>query len=390
MEPTNRKTYLILGAGRQGTAAAYDLIHLGNAGRVILADVELTTAEKSAFRVNNLTKTSKASSLQLNVTEIDKVKSAMEGVDGVLSAVPYYFNYDLTRTAIEMGVHYCDLGGNTEVVRSQLALDEDARNTGVSVVPDCGMGPGLISTMGVFVMDYFDQPEEIFIYDAGLPQVPKPPWNYEASFHINGLTNEMDGDAYYIRNGKVTPVPTLTEPEIVFIEPLGELEADVSSGGLSTSAWTFEGKLRTLENKVLRYPGHYEWLRAFKTLGLFQEEPVKVGDQLVSPRALYHTLLEPKIKNDNIRDICVILVVGRGTKNGQPQEVQYDLIDYYDPSTGFTAMERLTGWHCSVMLYLQTHGVVRIGAVPMEIAVNAATFMEEFKQRGFNIQFKVN
>ncbi|NIR66743.1 MAG: hypothetical protein GWN61_20700, partial [candidate division Zixibacteria bacterium] len=202
------------------------------------------------------------------------------------------------------------------------------------------------------MMNYFDEPQEIFIFDAGLPQEPSPPWNYEASFHINGLTNEMDGEAYFIRKGRVTAVPTLTEPEMVVFEPLGELEADVTSGGLSTSAWTFEGKLRTLENKVLRYPGHYEWLRAFKTLGLFREEPIPVGAQMVSPRELYHALLEPQIKNDDIRDICLIRVVGHGKKNKEIQTVHYELVDYYDEETGFTAMERLTGWHCSVMLHL--------------------------------------
>lgn len=390
MENTQReKSYLILGAGRQGTAAAYDLIHLGNARRVIMADIDLETAVHSAERLNRLTNTSVAEPISLDVTAPDEVKSIMTGVDGILSAVPYYFNYDLTLAAIEAGANFCDLGGNTKIVRSQLTLNESARDAGISIVPDCGMGPGLISTMGVYVMDYFDEPEEIYIYDAGLPQDPKPPWNYEASFHINGLTNEMDGEAYFIRDGKVTPIPTLTEPETIIFDPIGELEADVTSGGLSTCAWTFEGKLRILENKVMRFPGHYDWLRAFKTLGLFQEEPIQVGGQMVSPRELYHTLLEPQISNDDIRDICIIRVVGIGMKDGQRQRVQYELIDRYDEQTGFTAMERLTGWHCSVMLYLQTHGQVPPGAVPMEVAVDASTFMEEFIRRGFDVTFQV-
>lgn len=389
MEIETGKTYLILGAGRQGTAAAYNLAHHGNAAKIILADSDLHTAEQSSKRVNHLTRTPITTGIRLDVTDLEYVKAVMADVDGVLSAVPYYFNYSLTQAAIDARVHFCDMGGNTDIARKQLTLDSLAKNAGISIVPDCGMGPGLISSMAVFVMNYYDEPQEIFIYDAGLPQEPTPPWNYEASFHINGLTNEMDGEAYFIRNGKVTAIPTLTEPEMVVFEPLGKLEADVTSGGLSTSAWTFEGKLHTLENKVLRYPGHYEWLRAFKALGLFQEEPIPVGGQMVSPRELYHSLLEPQIKNDDIRDICLIRVVGHGKKNDEIQTVHYELIDYYDEETGFTAMERLTGWHCSVMLHLQVHGQVKPGANPVELAVDAGIFMDEFARRGFDIRFQV-
>ena len=109
----------------------------------------------------------------------------------------------------------------------------------------------------------------MYVYDAGLPQRPIPPWNYQLSFHINGLTNEMDGEAIFIRDGEIVRVPTLSEPEWLDFPVLGRLEADVTSGGTSTAAWTYLGTLQRFENKVLRYSGHFEWLRAFKTLGLF-------------------------------------------------------------------------------------------------------------------------
>ena len=148
-----------------------------------------------------------------------------------------------------------------------------------------------------------------------------------------------------------------------------------TSGGTSTAAWTYLGKLRRFENKVLRYPGHFEWLRAFKTLGLFSEQPVEVDGQPVIPRHLYHTLLEPQLSGDDKRDICVMRAVGKGLRAVEMVTVIVDLVDRYDEVTGFTGMERLTGWHASVMMGFQARGKVEAGARPVELAVPATEFM---------------
>jgi lysine 6-dehydrogenase len=383
--------YLIIGSGRQGTAAAYDLACFGDAARIVLADRDTVIAARSAERVNRLSGTSLAEPLALNVSDQRAVEEAVQGMDVVLSAVPYYFNLPITRAAIAAGAHYCDLGGNTAIAQSQMALGDEALLAGVSLIPDCGMGPGLVNTLGAYVIQLLEQrsaePREVYVYDAGLPQNPVPPWNYQLSFHINGLTNEMDGEAIFIRNGEIVRVPTLSEPEWLEFPGLGRLEADVTSGGTSTAAWTYLGKLQRFENKVLRYPGHFEWLRAFKTLGLFSEQPVEVDGQRVIPRRLYHTLLESQLSGEDKRDVCVMRAVGNGLRSGEEVAVTVDLVDRYDEATGFTAMERLTGWHASVMMGFQAHGRVEAGSRSVELAVPAAEFMEAFKARG--IQFEV-
>ncbi len=387
MPPKPPYYYVILGAGRQGTAAAYDLIRFGEAGRIVMADLNLAAAQKAADRVNSLTGTSIAVVQHLDVTDPSSLLEVLGPVDVAMSAVPYTHNLDITRTAIAAGTHLCDLGGHTDVVLTQLALNEEAIQAGVSVVPDCGMGPGLINTMAAYVVDLLDEPEEIYIYDGGLPQKPTPPWNYQLTFHINGLTNEMDGEAVFLRDGKITRMETLTEPEMIDFPPLGLLEADITSGGASTSPWTFEGRLKRYENRTLRYPGHFEWLRAYKALGLFSEAPIVVNGKMVIPRQVFHTLLEPKITTPKVRDVTVIWVVGKGKKNAHAATVRVDLIDYFDDATGFTAMERLTGWHCAIMMGFQARGMIQPGCAPVETAVDAALFMQEVSKRG--IRFEV-
>jgi lysine 6-dehydrogenase len=379
--------YLILGAGRQGTAAAYDLACFGDPGRVVMADMDAAQAERSASRVNQLVGREIATGQQLDVADVPALKTAMQSFDVALSAVPYRFNLTITQAAIEARTSLCDMGGNTGIVMAQLDLHGQALQAAVSVVPDCGMGPGLINTMAAYAIEQLDKAEEIYIYDAGLPQQPVPPWNYAMTFHINGLTNEMDGQAVFIRNGKVCRVDTLSERETLDFPPLGLLEADITSGGTSTAPWTFEGKLDKYENKVLRYPGHFEWLKAFKTLGLFSEMPIQVGEQEVIPRPVYHALLEPQISASQIEDVCVIRVIGKGWKDGSRRTVTIDLIDYSDPVTGFTAMERLTGWHCAITMAFQARGEIAAGVVPLEIALPAGRVMEEIRRR--NISYTV-
>jgi len=380
--------YVIIGAGRQGTAAAYDLARFGEAESILMADLSLEAARRAVERINHLSGQTIASGTQVDAADRQALVNVLRGADVVLSAVPYSFNVGITRACLEAGVSLNDMGGNTDVVWKQLEMDAEAKAAGVSIVPDCGMGPGLINHMGVYAMELLDEPREVYLYDAGLPQEPLPPWNYRCTFHINGLTNEYDGDATFIRDGKLVKVPTFTELEYIDFPPLGTLEAFVISGSLSTTPYTHLGRLQRYESKVLRYPGHFHTFEAYKRLGLFSEKPIEVDGQTILPRQVYHALLEPQIKAPpGMKDIGIMRAVGVGKKEGRPRKVIVDLSDRYDETTGFTAMERLTGWHCALMMGFQARKAIPPGAHRMEQAVSATDVMQEIRKRG--IQFTV-
>ncbi|MBL8161800.1 MAG: hypothetical protein JNJ61_07420 [Anaerolineae bacterium] len=224
------------------------------------------------------------------------------------------------------------------------------------------------------------------LWDGGLPQNPPEPWGYQCSFHINGLTNEYNGQALVLRGGKVMPVDALTEMEIVAFDGIGSFEAFVTSGGTSTVPYTYEGILQVYENKTMRYPGHYVQFKAFKDLGLFNEEPITVlPGQTVNPRQLYHALLGPKLETGRVIDICLMRAKGTGAKDGSDLSIVIDLIDRYDEATGFTAMERLTGWHAAIMAQFIARREVAPGVWPLEKAIPATRFVDEVRRRGFQI-----
>jgi len=379
--------YLVLGAGRQGTAAAYDLVTFGEADRVTLADQELGIAQAAADRVNDLTARSIADVIALDVRNEQAVREALRDRTVVLSAVPYYFNLPLTYLAIGSGAAWYDLGGNTDIVRQQHALHDDAQRAGVSVVPDCGMGPGLGNTLGVYAMELLDTTDHVYLYDGGLPLEPQPPWNYIASFNIEGLTNEYYDGMTVLRHGELVHIPVFSELEIIDT-PLGPLEAFMVAGGVSTAPWTFKGQLQTYQLKILRYPGTFAQLKAFSDLGLFDLDPVRVDGHDVIPRQVFHALFEPQVRAEVVKDVCLIRARATGTKDGRAAEVTIDLVDRHDPITGFSAMERTTGWHLSIVASMIAHGQVAPGAIPLEIAVRGRPFVAEATRRGFNIEVR--
>ena len=387
-------TYGVLGAGRQGTAAAYDMAYRGEAKRVILADQDLAIAERAARRVNQLVGRPVAEAAQVEVTDLKAVEGVLTGVDAFLSAVPYYFNLELTKVAVKVGASMCDLGGNTDIVRQQHAFDAEARQKGISIIPDCGQVPGMGSSLMVYTMGLLDTATDVYMWDGGLPQNPQPPFNYLLTFHVAGLTNEYAEPGIFLRDGKVTQVEPMTELETVdFPDSLGRLEAFVTGGGTSTMPWTFEGKLRTLQNLTLRYPGQFRQLRAFWDLGLWDLNPIKIGKNEVAPRDVFHALFEPKVTfpHDSLKskDIVLVRVKAVGKKDGQAAQAVVELVDRFDEQTGFTAMERTTGWDGAIVAEMMAHGQTPRGAGGVESFVPAVPFVNELKQRGFNLKEKV-
>jgi lysine 6-dehydrogenase len=384
-------TYAVLGAGRQGTASAYDMARWGEAKRVILADKDLSIAERAAQRVNQLTGTHIADAAQVEVTDMVALERVLTGVHAFVSAVPYYYNLDITRVAVKVKASMCDLGGNTDIVRQQHTFDAQARDAGISIIPDCGQVPGLGTSLTVYTMGLLDEVTDIYMWDGGIPQNPQAPFNYLLTFHVAGLTNEYAEPAIFLRNGKIILVEPMTELESVeFPDSVGTLEAFVAGGGTSTMPWTFEGKLRTLQNLTLRYPGHLNQLRAFWDLGLWDLKPVLVGKNEVVPRDVFHALYEPKVTFPNDpekgKDIVLVRVQALGMKAGRPARAVVELEDHFDESTGFTAMERTTGWDAAIVAEMMAHGLTPRGSGGVESFVPAGPFMNELRRRGFHIK----
>jgi lysine 6-dehydrogenase len=311
----------------------------------------------------------------------DTVKK-MRGHDGTLSAVPYFYNLGLAEAAMEAKCHFADLGGNNTVVRKELTLDKKAAKKGIGIAPDCGLSPGMASILGGELMRRIGgKADALKIYVGGLPQNPKPPFNYQLVFSVEGLINEYAEPARILRKGKLISIEPLTEVERFKIPDFAELEAFHTSGGTSTMPETYGKNIGECFEKTLRYPGHVQMIRFLYDLGLFSSKKRKIGKVEVSPRAVMSDLMVEKFSGDE-PDVTVMRVEAH--RDGQI--AAFTMIDKYDPATKLTSMMRTTAWPASVVLQMMVTGeITKRGAVLQERDVPARQFLSEMSARGVNL-----
>ncbi len=372
---------LVLGAGLQGSACAYDLLQRPEVAQVTIADLK-------PERVPSFLKPSvgkRLTLLKLDVQDGVALRAAMAGHDAVLNAAPYYLNLDVSRGAVETGLHCADLGGNTEIVFQQKKLDDEAKRRGVSVIPDCGLAPGMVNILASEGIRRVGEAEAVKIFVGGLPQHPEPPLNYQIVYSLEGALDYYTTPSWVLRDGKPTCVDALSELEsVTFPPPVGELEAFHTGGGISTLPWAYQGKVRTMEYKTLRYPGHIAIMRPIRELGLLDVKPVKVKGKEIVPRDAFIATVSPKLTKPEVRDLVALRVEVRG-KNGK--RVAWQLLDYSDEAHGISAMMRTTGYSLAITGMMQVDG--RIGAkgvhTPDE-AVPFAFYVAELAKRGVEIR----
>lgn len=369
---------LVLGAGLQGTACTFDLLNEAAVEQVILADLHLGPLHSSLDRFRG----ARLVPMTLDVRDAAAVRAAFARCDAVVSAIPYYFNASLAALAVEMGVHFADLGGNTEIVQQQKLLDAAAKAKGVSVIPDTGLAPGMVNVIAQHGIDQFDQVESVKLFVGGLPQTPEPPLGYQIAYSIEGMIDYYTTASLVVRNAQPTHVTALSELESVhFAAPVGELEAFHTAGGLSTMVYRYAGIIPTMEYKTLRYPGHARVMEAIRDLGLLDTSAVDVKGQQVVPREVFVHVAGEKLRKGK-PDLVALRVVVRGTKDGVTSSRAWEVLDRYDSVNGLSAMMRTTGFTLSITGQLQAGGAIASGVHTPDECIPASRYFAMLGERG--------
>ena len=375
---------LVLGAGLQGCACAYDLLQQSAVRQVTLADLRPDTLPP--FLAGDWK--GRLRPVRLDVTDLAAVQETMRGHAAVMSAIPYYYNGPMARAAVEAGCHFSDLGGNTEIVFEQKKLHEQALAKGVSVIPDCGLAPGMVNILAAEGIRRLDRAEQVRIYVGGLPQSPEPPLNYQIVYSLEGALDYYTTPSWVLRGAKPVQVDALSEVEPVeFPAPVGTLEAFHTGGGISTLPFAYEGKVEVMEYKTLRYPGHVAVMRPIRELGLLGIKPLEVKGQTVVPRDVFIAAVQPKLHKPQGRDLVALQVQVSGQKGGRPHAVRFRLIDYFDAEHGISAMMRTTGYSLSVTGQMQADGrITEKGVRTPDEAGPFRAYVDELGRRGVRIE----
>ena len=390
-------TYLVLGLGMQGTAAAYDLFLHGGATRLVLVDSDRERLGRAADRLHGLMG-AKPVPLQTHVLDVGGARFGADdgasqalgklfaGADLCMNCLPYRFALEMTRFALELRTHIADLGGNTAIVREQLAMVADhVHGPSVAVLPDCGLMPGMGNLFAAHALGELGDCDSIHIRCCGLPTDPKPPLDYMLLFNVNGLINEYFGMAQVLRGGAICEVETFGELESIELPMPSHLkgagrdfEAFLTSGGLSTLPWSFEGRVQDLDYKTVRYAGHHAKFKLLKDLGLFAE----TGEG--PPRKILGACLEAALDHPGDEDLAFLRCTARAGGKG----IKLEMFDLRDSETGFTAMERTTAYSATACLYGVLIGKTKLGEGPIEDAVDTSWYLEALALRGIQVQVK--
>jgi lysine 6-dehydrogenase len=367
-----------------GKGAAFDLARNEHVDQVIVADIDGNAAEGLAQEMG-----SKFAAETVDARNRSQLVSIFSKVDSVVSAVSYTVNLLHTEVAIETGTHMCDLGGNLWVVEKQMELSDQAKDAGITVVPDCGVAPGMTNVLTQAGIEQLTRVDSVKIRVGGLQQNPQPPLDYALIFSVEGLINEYVEPCRVLRNGRlVLEDPLVGIEHLDFPEPFGKLEAFNTSGGTSTLPVTYEGKIQNLDYKTLRYPGHAEKMYTLLKLGLMSSEEQDFDGVQVAPRKVLERLLERKLPPTG-KDATLIRVTVEGEKDGDPKTVEYQVIDLFDEDSSLTSMMRTTAFPASAVATMSASGTIgKRGVLPPEVAVPPVVFIDEMRKRGIAIEEK--
>ncbi|MGY5875235.1 MAG: saccharopine dehydrogenase C-terminal domain-containing protein [Candidatus Thorarchaeota archaeon] len=376
---------MVLGSGQMGRGAAYDLVKNDKVDEVTVADINVEAAEKLAKDLG-----SKCVSEKVDATNKSELKDAFSKVDSVVSSVSYKVNLLHTEVAIETGTHMCDLGGNLHIVKSQLALHDKAEAAGVTVIPDCGLAPGMVSVIVRAGIDYLTRPESVKIRVGGLQQEPRPPLNYALIFAVEGLINEYVEPCMVLRDGKIEyEDPLVGFEQVEFPEPFSKLEAFNTSGGTSTLPLTYQGIVNDLDYKTIRYPGHGHKVWCLMKLGLMDDTKQDFDGIKIAPRTILERCLEQNLPESG-KDVTLVRVEVEGWKGTESRKVIYEYIDYFDDASGLTSMMRTTSFPASLAAVMMAEGTTEAhGVLPPERSIPPEPFIQGLIDRGIPIQHKI-
>ncbi|WP_188455173.1 saccharopine dehydrogenase family protein [Virgibacillus oceani] len=373
----------VLGSGLMGKEAARDLVASEGVASVGLADIDIDRAQLVCDQLNS----PKLRAYQVNASDEDELANYMMQFDVIINALFYSFNEVVAKTAIKVGVNSVDLGGHIgHMTDKVLALQEEAKNAGVTLIPDLGVAPGMINILSGHGARKLDKLESIKLYVGGIPVRPDPPFEYNHVFSMEGVFDHYTDPSLIVRNGIKQEIPSLSEVEPIYFERFGPLEAFHTSGGTSTLSISYPD-LETLEYKTIRYPGHAEKFKLLVDLNLTRMDyEVELNGQMINPREVFLKVLDPIVDLKDKDDAVLLRILVSGKKDGKPVTYEYEMTTYKDRGTNVTAMARATANTISVVAQMIGNGTItKRGVYPPEQIVQGDTYITEMEKRGVKI-----
>ena len=375
----------VFGSGLMGSTIARDLVRSKHVDQVTVYDVD-------GYRLRALAEVDHSGKLSTKIHDVRKKNDTarlLKRFDIGVGALPHGLSEYAISATITAGVDFVDLIFGWRF--GQREINSAARRKGITIIPSCGLAPGLTNILAMAAVERMDRVDEVHIKVGGIPERPKPPLNYRIVFSFEAVLEEYLRKARIIKNGKLTDVPALSGLEtIAFHAPIGKCECFFTDG-LSTLVQTLR-KVREMDEKTIRWPGHAEQIRTLIDCGLLETKPVLFHGEPIVPRKYVSTLLSTKLTLGKEKDLTLLRVDVSGKNDRKLVHHRYEMIDHYDTRHGITSMARTTAFPCSIATQLLATGrITQKGLVPPELAFREDLrheFLDYLASRGMKITSK--
>jgi saccharopine dehydrogenase-like NADP-dependent oxidoreductase len=346
------KSVIVLGCGLVGRAMAIDL---SKKFKVAVADID----ENKLNEIRNFG----IDTLKADLSDIQLIPKLIEPFDLVVGAVPGFMGFKVVESVIKAKKNIVDISFFPE---DSLLLDKLAKENNVTAIVDCGVAPGMCNILLGYHYKQLQKVTDYLCYVGGLPFVRTFPFQYKAPFSPIDVIEEYTRPARYRDNSIIKQVDALTDPELLYFENIGTLEA-FNTDGLRSLLQTLD--VPNMKEKTMRYPNHIEYIKVLKESGFFSNEEIEIGNVKIKPIELTNKLLFEKWKlNPGEKEFTVMKVIISGfDQNGKKITYTYDLFDEYDQETGISSMSRTTGYTATAAVGLLAEGIyTKKGIIPPE------------------------
>jgi len=381
------KVLVLGGCGIQGRAALYDLSRNDSVDHVTCADIQPERLYSFDFIDR-----AKIQTVRIDANDSSALASKMdEKFDVVLDFLPPQFIRTVAEAAIKSGVHLV----NTNYADDILDLDQAAKERGITIIPECGLDPGIDLVLYRHSLRHFDRVSKLNSYCGGIPEKAAcdNPLNYKISWNIRALLQSQKRDATLIADSKLIHIPAQDQHENAFIHHiefpgLGTLEA-IPNGNAVYYARLLKiaDQLRETGRYALRWPGWCAFWSPLKKLGFLSNAPIQGVPYEVSPFEMVAKLLEPQLQyDDGEKDLSVMVNKVEGLNEGKPQLLTCSLLIERDLMTGLMAMSMGVAYPACIAAEMIVKGdITGKGVLSPATDVPCDLFLDQLNKRGIKV-----
>lgn len=294
---------LVIGAGKIGSLISFLLSHADDYF-VFLAD-----ANADVFTNHKLNNLPNFKSTTLNADDPQSISEFVKknSIVAIISSLPYYCNTPIAKVAADLNINYFDL---TEDVKTTHTVIEVAKKAKSVFVPQCGLAPGFISIVANDLMQHFSTLDTVKMRVGALPTNVSNALQYSLTWSTDGLINEYGNLCQGIEKGASVQLLPLEDLETIQLDGL-TYEAFNTSGGIGSLVNTYQNKVKRLNYKTIRYPGHCDKIR-------FLMNDLKLNDDRETLKRILESAL-PK----TAQDVVLVYVSVTGIQEKQMVEENY-------------------------------------------------------------------